>query len=76
MNKIERMKSHREKVKTVACEAIMAYIDYMVDNGATKVNIKVDKGFSIFTDNVLPKEKMESKEFQTLVYNLYKALAK
>jgi hypothetical protein len=54
----------------------MAYIDYMVDNGATKVNIKVDKGFSIFTDNVLPKEKMESKEFQTLVYNLYKALAK
>lgn len=58
-------------------KATIAYIDYMIDNGAKNINIETRFGkFEIFTDNVLPREKMESAEYQSLVRALYKAFGK
>lgn len=76
MNKLKKIKSVNNEVNTAAFEAIKAYIDYMIGNGAKEVHIEFDDGFTIATDNVLTKEMMKSKEFQTLVFNLHKALAK
>lgn len=57
--------------------ATVAYIDYMIANGAKKINIETRGGkFGISTDNVLPREKMESAEYQGLVRALVEAFGK
>lgn len=57
--------------------AIMAYIDYMIDNGAKQINIETRyEKLEIATDNVLPREKMESAEYQGLVRALVEAFGK
>ena len=66
-----------DRLTAIQFEATTAYIDYLIANGAKEINIETRGGkFSIASDNILPREKMESAEYQSLVRALYKAFRK